>query len=807
MRRSAPARPAAPGAAVPGGARGGIVARVSWVETEPTAAGSVLRLDVGREEALAGAAAVIAEAWRSFDRFRVGQPPLDRELAVLLREGLPAGASATATAIADAARALDESIAQPRPRYFAFIGSSGLEIGVIADALAACYDVNLAVWAGAASEVELQAVRWAGEFVGFPAEAGSFTSGGTISNLTALTAARERALPGARHHGLNGTPSCPLLLRRGALLRRTRGRAPRHRLRAGSAPCRSTPTGGCGRTPSPRRSTPTAADGIVPVAVVATAGTTLTGAVDPIDGLADCCAERNVWLHVDGAYGLPAARVPSAAPLFRGLERADSVTIDAHKWLYLPKACGVVLVRRKADLQAALGHEGAYLPHDREEAHAADITLEYSRPFRALKLWLALRVHGADAFRAAIGRNLDQARLLYHSVVERPELAAPRRGAAALRRPVPPRPGRRRRPRRAQRRDRPATAGRRRVLGRPCADRRQHLHPAVHRQLPDDRGRRGRIRRARATPRAGTRAMSAPVEQATPRWHPVGPARDEPDGSLRRIEVDGRAICLGRVEGAWAAFDDTCTHAACSLAGGELDGPVVVCPCHGSEFDVRTGDVLSPPALEPLPIFSTRVEAGVLEVRSEPAAGSAAGGVRARRVCRGPRGDRALARRADARAGRPRRPRPLGRGRPARVVRAPPPRRTASLAGRARRRRLLVAHPLRRHRRRGEELRGVLVGDRRYLAPGSDRRGTRAAQVDDRHRPAAAHAGCGRSSIRASRPGSSTPTRPASAGSRARSSPAPASAPSSTGWRRSPRRSRCGSSPRSWASRSRTGAC
>ena len=122
---------------------------MSWVETEPTAAGSVLRLDVGREEALAGAAAVIAEAWRSFDRFRVGQPPLDPELArCSYGAGLPAGGTATATAIADAARALDESIAQPRPRYFAFIGSSGLEIGVIADVLAACYDVNLAVWAG-----------------------------------------------------------------------------------------------------------------------------------------------------------------------------------------------------------------------------------------------------------------------------------------------------------------------------------------------------------------------------------------------------------------------------------------------------------------------------------------------------------------------------------------------------------------------------------------------------------------------------------------------------------------------------------
>ena len=82
------------------------------------------------------------------------------------------------------------------------------------------------------------------------------------------------------------------------------------------------------------------ADGRVPVAVVATAGTTLTGAVDPIGALADVCAEAGVWLHVDGAYGLPAATTPSAGHLFAGLDRADSVTLDAHKWLYLPKACG-----------------------------------------------------------------------------------------------------------------------------------------------------------------------------------------------------------------------------------------------------------------------------------------------------------------------------------------------------------------------------------------------------------------------------------------------------------------------------------
>jgi aromatic-L-amino-acid decarboxylase len=164
------------------------------------------------------------------------------------------------------------------------------------------------------------------------------------------------------------------------------------------------------------------ADGVVPMAVVASAGTTLTGAVDPIDGLADVCDARAVWLHVDGAYGLPAARVPRVAHLFRGVARADSVSIDAHKWLYLPKACSVVLVRRARDLGAALRHEQGYLPHDREELHAADTTLEYSRPFRALKLWLALRVHGAAAFRTAIEQNLRQAQLMYERVLASPAL-------------------------------------------------------------------------------------------------------------------------------------------------------------------------------------------------------------------------------------------------------------------------------------------------------------------------------------------------------------------------------------------------
>jgi aromatic-L-amino-acid/L-tryptophan decarboxylase len=162
--------------------------------------------------------------------------------------------------------------------------------------------------------------------------------------------------------------------------------------------------------------------GVTPIACVASAGTTLTGAVDRIDELADVCGSRGVWLHVDGAYGLPAAAAPSARGLFAGVERADSISVDAHKWLYLPKACGVVLVREVSVLVDAFAHNESYMLHDENERHAVDTTLEYSRPFRALKLWLALRTHGAEAFRTAIERNLEQARLLRRLIEQHDDL-------------------------------------------------------------------------------------------------------------------------------------------------------------------------------------------------------------------------------------------------------------------------------------------------------------------------------------------------------------------------------------------------
>ena len=373
-----------------------------------------LRLDAPREEALEHAVKLVTEAWRSFDRFRPEEPPLDERVRQLLRSELPEQPASVHEALDDAARILDESIAQPRPRYLAFIGSSGLEIGTIADLLAHTYDINLAVDARAATEIESQAVRWAAEFIGYPPDsAGAFTSGGTVSNTSALAAAREFALPKSRFEGLEGhrvavycSEEVHYSITRAIEML---GIGSRNLRAIAIGPDRGMRADLLGRAIDEDRR-----DGITPIAVVATAGTTLTGAIDPLDELADVCEARGVWLHIDGAYGLPAASV--RPDLFRGFERAQSVSVDAHKWLYLPKACGIVLVRQEEDLAAAFAHEQGYLPHQRHELHAVDITFEYSRPFRALKLWLALRAHGAAAFREAIQRNLAEARLLYEAL-------------------------------------------------------------------------------------------------------------------------------------------------------------------------------------------------------------------------------------------------------------------------------------------------------------------------------------------------------------------------------------------------------
>jgi aromatic-L-amino-acid decarboxylase len=387
--------------------------------SDGTPSQAALRALADRERVLADLGRVIADAWASFDTPRISEPELDAALVQRFDAGLPGPPGDAESALEDAARVLDASVSPSRPLFLAYIGSTGLEIGVLASALAATYDANLATSAGGADLVEEQALRWVAEFVGFPLAEGAFTSGGMTSNLTALVAAREQAVPGARVEGLAGRQVAVYCSEE-----------------AHHSVVRAVETCGIGSgqvrrigLDEQRRMRPELLDaaiagdledGVTPVAVIATAGTTLTGAVDPLGAVADVCERYGVWLHVDGAYGLPAAAVPATAPLFAGLDRCDSATVDAHKWLGVQKSCSVVLLRRAGALRAAFGHEERYMLHEGDVANPVDRTLEYSRPLNSLRLWMAFRVHGAEQYRAWIERTLANTR----------DLAARIRGSA-----------------------------------------------------------------------------------------------------------------------------------------------------------------------------------------------------------------------------------------------------------------------------------------------------------------------------------------------------------------------------------------
>ena len=363
----------------------------------------------GRAELLDELSRYVTDAWTSFEHPRSREPQPEHDLLARLAERMPQQAGQPHEVLADAVHALESSISPSRPLYLAYIGSSGLEAGVLAAALTAVYDINMATAAGTGDALDAQAVRWMGEFLGYPVADGHFTSGGQTSNLTAILAAREHAMPGTRKTGIT---------RPGAIY--CSDEAHHSNTRAveaagmGSQAIRRIPVDTLHRMDVAalrRQLADDVAAGVTPVAVIATAGTTLTGAVDPLDEIATVCEEFGVWMHVDGAYGLPAAAAAStrAGARFVGLERADSLTVDAHKWMGLQKSCSLVLMRHPDALLRTFGHDERYMLHEHDAVNPVDRTFEYSRPFRALKFWLAMRLYGADQYRAWIDQTLEHA--------------------------------------------------------------------------------------------------------------------------------------------------------------------------------------------------------------------------------------------------------------------------------------------------------------------------------------------------------------------------------------------------------------
>jgi glutamate/tyrosine decarboxylase-like PLP-dependent enzyme len=294
------------------------------------------------------------------------------------------------------------------PGYFAFIPSFTTWPAALAELTAAAVNPYCGAWmeAAAATQVELEVIDWFRTWLGMPAStAGLLVGGGSAANLTALLVAREAA----------GGPSGRTVVyvsdqAHSSLARTARAMG----LRPGQV--RVLPTDDHWRLPPEAVAAAVRADrraGRVPFALCASAGSTNTGAVDPLNDLADVCAEEGLWLHADAAYGGFAALTAKGRALLAGIDRADSVTLDPHKWLFQPMECGSVLIRDGARLERTFAIHPDYLDgndsHGEGEVNFADRGLQLSRGFRALKVWMSVQTFGLTAFRAAIQRNLELA--------------------------------------------------------------------------------------------------------------------------------------------------------------------------------------------------------------------------------------------------------------------------------------------------------------------------------------------------------------------------------------------------------------
>ena len=359
----------------------------------------------------AGYAAVDALAARLADP--EADPVLRRASPAEMRArlgGLPSedGAGLDAVLARVLADVLPYAARTDHPGYFAFIPCFTTWPAAVAELIATAANPSPWAWmeSPAATQIELEVIDWFRTWLGMPeGTAGVLVSGGSAANLTALLAAREAAGGPSENSVVYVSDQAHSSLARTG---RAMGLRP-HQMRV-------LPTDDHWRLQPGTVTAAARADrgaGLVPFAVCASAGSTNTGAVDPLAELADVCAADGLWLHVDAAYGGFAALTAQGRALLAGIERADSVTVDPHKWLLQPFECGGVLVRDGARLARTFAVHPDYLDdlgtHGSGEVNLADRGLELSRAFRALKVWMSVQAFGLAAFRAAIARNLELA--------------------------------------------------------------------------------------------------------------------------------------------------------------------------------------------------------------------------------------------------------------------------------------------------------------------------------------------------------------------------------------------------------------
>lgn len=333
-----------------------------------------------------------------------------KKLAAALREPMPErGAPLERLLRLLFGRIIPTSLNTASAGYLAYVPGGGVMAAAMADFIALATNRYAGVWLAAPGlvQIEQNVVDWFGAAVGLPAgRGGLLTSGGSMANLIALVTARRERLPPDFLRGVVYTSDqAHHSVAKAAVV----AGFPEERIRA-------IPTDGRMRMEIEALEAAIAEDraaGLTPFCVVASAGTTNTGAVDDLDAIADRAARHALWLHVDAAYGGFFALTERGRAAMPGLGRADSITLDPHKGLFLPYGTGCLVVRDRDSLRRAHARHATYMPPmqtDPDLVDFCDLGPELSREARGLRVWLPLKLHGAGAFREALDEKIDLAR-------------------------------------------------------------------------------------------------------------------------------------------------------------------------------------------------------------------------------------------------------------------------------------------------------------------------------------------------------------------------------------------------------------
>jgi len=367
----------------------------------------------------------IADYYRALPDGKVtpGETP-EQVRAVLGNAGLPEHPESNEAIAQDAWRLLaDHSLHNGHPLFAGYVLTSAAPIGALADFMASAVNANIGAWilGPIGTEIEIQTIQWIAEFLGYPPGCGGIlVSGGNTANFIGFLAARTRACRAIREEGAQAAK----LIAYASSETHTWVQKAADFFGLGTNAIRWIPTDAQHRMDVSqllRQIEEDRAAGLQPFLIVGSAGTVSTGAVDPIVELSEIAKKQDLWLHIDGAYGAPAAALPDADPDLKALHLADSLAVDPHKWFYTPVEAGCALVRNPQHLPDTFDYSPDYYRFE-GALNYYQLGPQNSRGLRALKVWMGLRAAGRQGLIQTIAGDIALARQLFEEIRRYPAL-------------------------------------------------------------------------------------------------------------------------------------------------------------------------------------------------------------------------------------------------------------------------------------------------------------------------------------------------------------------------------------------------